>query len=144
MSPKGHHVTQCAQNALYGNKLFLADPFIEKSRQIHRNTPTPGELGGICRFLHMLQKGPGIARRADRVGVLPLAPLVLQRTKTISETPENYHLWAHSVLNACKYVLECTVGPDWPISVTELRTHVPLYERSRIYSPKVPTTGNRG
>ena len=37
---------------------------------------------GIRGFLQMLQQGPGIARRADRVGVLPLAPIAYFKPKT--------------------------------------------------------------
>ena len=177
-STSGHTVclddpstTQCAQKAKKWKKLLAADPFIQKSPQIHRKLPTRwgisgnlwvfanatarsrdsaprGQgggsppctscllrakqqclgpelipaLGALCtlttvsphsaprkpktgikysqliRFTksnpvftrygpkwarswwsggvsHMLQQGPGIARRADRAGVLPLAPL---------------------------------------------------------------------
>ena len=53
---------------------------------------------GIRGFLQMLQQGPGIARRADRVGVPPHAPTGLHRTKTMSESNFYFHLWAHSAL----------------------------------------------
>ena len=40
-----------------------------------KEAPTQGHLSEIVGFLKILEHAPGIARRADRVGVLPLAPL---------------------------------------------------------------------
>ena len=45
----------------------------------------------------MLEEGLEIARRADRVGVLPLAPLVRYTTKTLIKQAPNFQCWAHSV-----------------------------------------------
>ena len=39
-------------------------------------SPEGGPIGGIRGFARMREDGPEIARRADRVGVLPHAPLV--------------------------------------------------------------------
>ena len=62
----------------------------------HPKVPTPGAVGCVCRFARMLEEGPEIARRADRVGVLPLAPVGRNRPKTISQSNSFFHLWAHS------------------------------------------------
>ena len=68
-------ITQCAQNGNICKKLIAADPVVHKSRQIPQILPTPWGISGNLPVLQMLQQGPRIARRADRVGVLPLAPL---------------------------------------------------------------------
>ena len=74
----------------------------------------------------MLEEGPEIARRADRVGVLPLAPIGQNRPKTISRTNSYFHLWAHSA-PITKYSLQVYVekvvqsfGNHFPFLVTLL------------------------
>ena len=66
-------------------------------RKFTENSPPGGEYRGICGFLQMLQQGPGIARRADRVGVLPLAPLASFALKNYLWKLNFFHLWAHCV-----------------------------------------------
>ena len=66
-------------------------------RKFTENSPPGGEYRGICGFLQMLQQGPGIARRADRVGVLPLAPLASFALKNYLRKLNFFHLWAHCV-----------------------------------------------
>ena len=45
----------------------------------------------------MLEEGLEIARRADRVGVLPLAPLASFASKNYLPKLIIFHLWAHCV-----------------------------------------------
>ena len=59
-------------------------PLTKKAPANHPKVPTPGAVGCVCRFARMLEEGPEIARRPDRVGVLPLAPVGQNGAKTIS------------------------------------------------------------
>ena len=92
------HNTQCAQNGKMWKKLIAADPVVQKSRQIPRKIPTPWGISGNLPVLQMLQQGPGIARRADRVGVLPLAPLASFACKNYLQKLSFFHLSAHCVV----------------------------------------------
>ena len=89
----------------------------------------------------MLEEGPEIARRADRVGVPPLAPIVRKRPQTDTQEPQFYHSWAHCVLRSLhKY----TVGPDAKTEVKLVQTQVPIASEWPKLLPNVPTMGPTG
>ena len=68
---------QCAQNGQIWKKITISR---SQNRKITpfppMDPPEGGPIGGIRGFARMREDGPEIARRADRVGVLPHAPLV--------------------------------------------------------------------
>ena len=66
--------------------------FKSKNNPVSTNGSPKGVIQGSAR---MREDGPKIARRTDRVGVLPHAPLVGNRPEFALSRVNLFHLWAH-------------------------------------------------
>ena len=84
---------------LFGINSYILNRLSENHRKFTEYPPYRVDIRGILDFQQMLEQGPEIARHADRVGVLPLAPLAF--VAGINYLPELnlFHLWAHCAMS---------------------------------------------
>ena len=79
---------------LFGINSYILNRLSENHRKFTEYPPYRVDIRGIRDFQRMLEQGPEIARRADRVGVLPLAPLAFVGAKNYLPELNLFHLWA--------------------------------------------------
>ena len=68
---------------------------------------------GIRVFVRMREDGPEIARRVERVGALPHAPLVGNLPEFAFSRVSIFHLWAHCAPANFFHEIYYTIAPLW-------------------------------